>query len=329
MRAGRTLFLVLLGVLASHCMRAVIRRIRLLEESIRDQVLGVVAVTLVFSCICSVAESTFIHATGTTVPAEERLGFALLNLRIAFNAFVSLFLWNTIYVLLHYIGKARRQETDKLRLQNTVKELELRRIKSQINPHFIFNSLNSIRALVDEDPDRAREAVTALGNILRISLQSGQRETVQLQRELGIVRDYLALQHIRFEDRLKVEYVIDPATLNLPVPVMMLQTLVENAVKHGIGRRVNGGLVRILSRMRGDRFELVVQNTGHLNRTGRHSGFGCSSTMERLSILYGNDASFSIEEKSEGLVEALVVMPVAQTRFAIDESPAALSRGAA
>ncbi|MCG7860112.1 histidine kinase, partial [Flavihumibacter sediminis] len=100
----------------------------------------------------------------------------------------------------------------------------------------------SIRALIDENPSRARDAITELSNILRSSMQSEKSETVPLEKELNIVRDYLALEHIRFEDRLKVEYQIDEDTLDQPIPPMMLQTLVENAIKHGIGKQMKGGV---------------------------------------------------------------------------------------
>ena len=115
-------------------------------------------------------------------------------------------------------------------MEALVKSLELNTIKAHINPHFIFNALNSIRALIDENPQRARNAITELSNILRSSMQTEKMETVPFERELNIVKDYLALENMRFEDRLKVEYDIDEDTLNQPVPPMMLQTLVENAI---------------------------------------------------------------------------------------------------
>lgn len=150
-------------------------------------------------------------------------------------------LWFLIYIVYHYLEN-RKDQLDRLKLESTVKELELKTIKSHINPHFIFNSLNSIRALVDENPERARTAITELSNILRSSMQAEKSETVSLQRELDIVTDYLALEHMRFEERLKVELDIDQDTLTQQVPPMMLQTLVENSIKHGISKLVNGGL---------------------------------------------------------------------------------------
>jgi LytS/YehU family sensor histidine kinase len=190
-----------------------------------------------------------------------------------------------------------------------VKELELKTIKSHINPHFIFNALNSIRALIDENPIRARRAITELSNILRSSMQSEKLETVPFEKELNIVKDYLALEHIRFEERLRIEYCIDENTLHQPVPPMMLQTLVENAIKHGIGKEVNGGVVKVVSDFRDNFHELIVQNSGHLNGAGNPDGFGISSTKNRLFLLFGDRAKFEICQQNE-LVEVRIMIPV-------------------
>jgi LytS/YehU family sensor histidine kinase len=235
----------------------------------------------------------------------------LLALNNSLSFFVYYFIWNTIYFMYHYISKSRKQQLDTLRLESLVKELELQTIKAHINPHFIFNSLNSIRALVDENPERARNAVTELSNILRSSLQSEKMETVSLEKELSIVKDYLALENMRFEDRLKVIYDIDEDTLDQPVPPMMLQTLVENAIKHGISKQINGGVVKVISDFKNDYHELVVQNTGYLNgyKSGGE-GFGLSSTTNRLGLLYGDKARFEIKQMTPSLVEAKVLIPV-------------------
>jgi len=191
-----------------------------------------------------------------------------------------------------------------------VKELELKTIKAHINPHFIFNALNSIRALIDENPARARTAVTQLSNILRSSLKVEKGETVNFNEELKIVKDYLALENMRFEDRLKVEYDVDEDTLNQQVPPMMLQTLVENAIKHGISKQVEGGVVKIISDFKDDYHLLAVQNTGHLNGHIKNGGFGIASTQDRLQLLYGQKAHFEIKQLNPTLVEAKVLIPV-------------------
>lgn len=215
--------------------------------------------------------------------------------------------WTMIYFLWHYFQKDQQYKLDKLRMESLVKELELRTIKSQINPHFLFNALNSIRALIDENPRRARTAVTELSNILRSSMQVEKVETVSMENELNIVRDYLALEHIRFEERLKVTYDIDPETLELPVPPMMLQTLVENAIKHGISKSVHGGFLNISSHISGLQHEITIQNTGQLCKTSHDGGgFGLQSTRQRLGLLYKEKASFNIYNINNKIVEAKV-----------------------
>ncbi len=227
---------------------------------------------------------------------------------IIFN-FILIALWLLIYMVWHYLVRNRKDEVDKLNLEKTVKDLELKTIKSHINPHFIFNSLNSIRALVEENPKRARTAITELSNILRSSLQVEKMETVPLQKELDIVNDYLALEQMRFEERLKVEMEIDYNTLNQPVPPMMLQTLVENAIKHGISKRINGGVIKIISRFTDNDFELIVQNTGTLE-INADDGFGFKSTRDRLKFLCNGKASFKIKETGGNKVEAKIIMPL-------------------
>ncbi|NML36566.1 histidine kinase [Chitinophaga sp. G-6-1-13] len=227
-------------------------------------------------------------------------------------SFATSFIWWVIYFIWHYIDRTRTSQVDRLKLESTVKELELKTIKAQLNPHFIFNALNSIRALVDENPPRARTAITELSNILRSSMAIEKAETVSLENELNIVKDYLALEHIRFEERLQVRYEIDPDTLELQVPPMMLQTLVENAIKHGISRIVSGGTVFISSRLKGMEHEITIENTGQLvekNMVNSH-GFGLESTRQRLSLLFGNRATFDIRNKDEATVEARVMMPL-------------------
>ncbi len=309
----RLMVYLALGVTLSHMMRFVINRADILIKPIEHQILGFVFITFVFSFAVGIGEScllTYFDLLHDS-PGEKSIGFSKLILSSAFNSFIYLFIWNCIYYIYHYVQKSRRQQVDTLKLETLVKELELKTIKSHINPHFIFNALNSIRALIDENPMRARDAITELSNILRSSMQSDKLETVPFERELSIVKDYLALEYIRFEDRLRVEYEIDEDTLNQPVPPMMLQTLVENAIKHGISKQMGGGIVRIISDFKLNHHELVVQNTGHLNGSYNLDGFGLTSTHDRLHLMFGEKANFTICEIDEHTVEAKVILPVA------------------
>ncbi len=219
-------------------------------------------------------------------------------------------IWMLIYIVYHYVEKNRNDQFDRLKLETTVKELELKTIKSHINPHFIFNSLNSIRALVDENPKRARRAITELSNILRSSMQAEKAETVTLERELDIVKDYLALEQMRFEERLKIEFEIDEDVLQQPVPPMMLQTLVENAIKHGISKQIKGGLVRVIAAFKSNDLVLLVQNTGQLSSSPNGEGFGIKSTQDRLNLMYQGKAVFEIRNLDTNMVESKVSIPV-------------------
>ena len=219
------------------------------------------------------------------------------------------FVWISIYILWHYIEFTNKEEIKKVKLETLIKELELKTIKSQINPHFIFNALNSIRALVDEEPKRARQAITELSNILRSSIQADKVEITTLEKEIAIVKDYLALEYIRFADRLKIIYDIDEITLLNQIPPMMLQTLVENAIKHGLGKQTGDCIINIVSKFEDNKLVLKVINTGILQPSD-NNGFGLNSTKERLNILYGGEAQFQIYQCEKNQVTAKLVIPI-------------------
>ncbi|HEY6083252.1 MAG TPA: histidine kinase [Chitinophagaceae bacterium] len=304
---SRVLLMSVVGIIITHLLRTVILRYKLLQIPNRKLLISFLA--SVFICgILYFSLSEFLimrfHINSKTMTVEYGIG------RLLWNYLPTIFIWNLIYYMWHYVEKNRQGEIDKLRLEAMVKELELKTIKSQLNPHFIFNSLNSVRALVDENPQRARKAVTELSNILRSSMQAEKVEIVSLEDELSIVQDYLALENIRYEERLKVHFEIDENTLELPVPPLMLQTLVENAIKHGISKSVAGGVVNISSRINGLLHEITIQNTGHLTGDIYGDGFGLQSTRQRLELLYGKKATFKIYNKENSLVEAKVELPL-------------------
>jgi sensor histidine kinase YesM len=225
--------------------------------------------------------------------------------------------WQCIYFFYHILDRVQRMQLEQLRLAANVKEAELRALKSQVNPHFLFNSLNSLRALIDEDAPRAREAVTRLANILRYSLQSGQLETVLLKDELRAVEDYLALEQIRHEERLMVHWEIADQARDQPIPPMLLQTLVENAVKYGISTRRDGGVITISARIETSILHIRVSNPGDLTspaneasaKAGSSTGVGLRNASERLRLLYGDKATLRLIAEPAGCVTASVAVP--------------------
>ena len=307
---GRLLIFVSLGFMISNFMRYAIIRTNVLMRPLQQQLVGFILITLIFAFTIGCLESLLTQIFDLRGKQEKTFRETKIIISNTFSSFVYLFMWNCIYFIYHYIQKSRKQQVDTLKLEALVKELELKTIKAHINPHFIFNALNSIRALIDENPERARTAVTELSNILRSSMQAEKLETVPFKKELNIVQDYLALEHIRFEDRLNVKYEIDEDTLDQPVPPMMLQTLVENAIKHGISKQVNGGTIKIISDFKENYHELLIQNTGRLNGSLNQEGFGLASTQNRLHLMFGENAHFQIKEINGNMVEAKVQIPV-------------------
>jgi len=298
------------GVMITHLMRLTIRNLNLLEKKLQQQIVSFAIVSVVFAFFFGSIIVTIVHLFN--IEPEGVKDYSLLNrtIRMSYIYLLFLLIWNLIYFTYHYVEKSRQQQIDKIRLESLVKELELKTIKSHINPHFIFNALNSIRALVDENPERARTAITELSNLLRSSMQAEKIELTSLEKELNIVKDYLALEHIRFEDRLKVEYDIDEDTLDQHIPPMMLQTLVENAIKHGISRQIDGGIITIISDFKENHHELIVRNSGKLNGNLKGDGFGIPSTQNRLKLLYGKQASFELKDVAGNFVEAKLILPV-------------------
>jgi two-component system LytT family sensor kinase len=225
---------------------------------------------------------------------------------LEWGMFMGTGIWTIMYIRL---TEKRRQETQEVQLKLALREAELRALESQINPHFLFNCLNSIRALVLIDPPRSQDMLTRLANVLRHSLRHDRQHTVPLASEVEAVSDYLALEAVRFEERLRVQVVIDPAAAQCAIPPMLLQTLVENAIKHGIAQVSGNGDLIIRAERQGGVIRLTVENTGQLSDAPANPNqFGIANTRERLRLLYGDQASLNLNN-GNGRVIATVQIP--------------------
>ncbi len=216
-------------------------------------------------------------------------------------------LWALLYFIYHYIEKYNAS----LKYEAVKNEIELNRLKSQLNPHFIFNALNSIRALVDENPDKAKNAITQLSSILRSSLVMNKNRLTSFDEEINAVKDYLELETIRFEERLQTNICIDPASKKFQVPPLMIQTLVENGIKHGISHLKAGGKLSIETKVNDIFLTIRIRNNGQLlNGSQENSrGFGIENTKQRLKLLYGNQASFKITNEDSDTVLTEIILP--------------------
>jgi hypothetical protein len=205
-------------------------------------------------------------------------------------------IWMGMYFGLTSVRDGHRAMLRQSELAHALKVAELRVLKSQLNPHFLFNSLNSVRALIADDPTGAQKAVTQLARTLRYTLTAGQEEVVSLERELEIVADYLELESLRLGERLHIERTISVEARVAHIPVMLLQTVVENAIKHGIAELPEGGVLRISAEVREGALLIEVENPRPAtpSRSPSH-GVGLRNAAERLRLLFGSAGALDLD----------------------------------
>jgi len=227
--------------------------------------------------------------------------FALLSDKLWLQAMVWLSAPIVVGIALK-VWNALRTEMSLEEQKRLVLEARLDALQRQINPHFLFNTLNSVAALVRTQPEAARRITIKLANILRALLKEQHDSYVPLREELKFTDDYLDIEVVRFgADKLRVEKEIDPRTLEVLVPSILLQPLIENSIKHGLEPRIHGGTVTLRSRLEGDRIAIEVADDGvgintrsHSSLRGSGAGIGMKNVQERLEVLYGNQARFNV-----------------------------------
>jgi signal transduction histidine kinase len=203
-------------------------------------------------------------------------------------------------------NEARERTLRATQLEARLAEAKLGALKAQLRPHFLFNTLNAISAFMENDPKTARRMTAHLGDLLRRSLESSERQEVPLSEELSTVDDYLAIQEIRFEGRLEVAREVDPDVLSVPVPSFLLQPLVENAIEHGHADRI-----RLSARRRNGSLEIQVSDDGvGLEASSNGNGLGLKNTAARLEALYGDRAHLELRSGSRSGVDVTVTLPL-------------------
>ena len=232
-----------------------------------------------------------------------------------FQAALVVSLWCAAFLSANEVRRRRVAETETLRLALEAQVAQFRALRSQLNPHFLFNCLNSLRELIDEDSARAKQVVNRLSDLLRYTLRADRVETVSFKEELRAVEDYLSLEKVRFEERLRVSFDIDPATFDEKLPPMILQTLAENGVKHGIAQLPAGGNLSIVAHVVDGKLRVSVTNSGTLALTADGtSAVGLENARERLRLMYGEKASLTLTALGESNVCAAVVIPASSNR---------------
>ncbi|OXG00896.1 hypothetical protein B0A64_19820 [Flavobacterium araucananum] len=219
-------------------------------------------------------------------------------------------IWVLAYHLYHYSRLEIETVKENARLTVIIKEAQLNNLSAQLNPHFFFNSLNNIKFLVLENPDSARRAIDLLSELLRNSLNSNISRLIPLSDEINLVRDYLELEKIRFEERLQIKIEINPKVSKGLILPLSIQSLVENAIKHGIEKRKSGGFITLKIEEENNFLKISVQNSGKLSQEINHSGIGLNNLKERLLLQYNGNASFEMNQLEDDTVLATIIIPL-------------------
>ena len=295
------------GLLLSHLWHGVLRRYGWAANGVRWK--RIVPSLILLAIIQTASVTAAFHVM---YPPDVLRGLAWLPgaLLFWFGVFLT---WTVFYFTALSLRRASRFEAEALRLEVLAKDAQLRALQAQVNPHFFFNSLNSVRALIFEDREAAAHMIDQLANLMRHALQSSQHATVPLSAELDAVRAYLAIEQCRFEDRLRVSFAIEisaPDLDHVRVPPMALQTLVENAVKYGVETSADGGDIRITAlRSAGiDALRIEVANTGELRSASGSTGIGLRNARQRLQLACGEHASLELRQQA-GWVYATIHLP--------------------
>lgn len=299
------MFEALFCLLLTHTYRNYINQRRWLAMSLAKLIPNVLGAVLIMSVVIYFLRMPVSYALGL-FSVQKPFSPEVIISGIAFYTII-FFLWSILHFIYNYFERYNKS----LKLEASVKEIELNNLKSQLNPHFIFNALNSIRALVDENPTKSKEAINQLSSILRNSLVTEKKGLTSFDEEMKLVKDYLGLESIRFEERLKTEFDVDPESKDFLVPSLMIQTLVENGIKHGISKLTEGGLVQIKTRVDGDHLKIYVRNSGTfvINGHKKDGGLGLENTRQRLKLIYGDDASFRILSEKDNFVLTEIIIP--------------------
>jgi len=310
-----------LGAALTHMLRGVLRRrawARLPLRALAPRILGLalllslpLAAITNYMSIAALWTPEQLDIQNVHIPSgiihQARGVILVLDVTVLF------IVWAVLYLTITALRDQRSAALRQSELTRALQLAELRLLKSQLNPHFLFNSLNSVRALIAEDPAGAQKAVTQLARTLRYTLTAGREEFVTLARELEIVEDYLALESLRFGDRLRIERDLAPEAMGVQVPVMLLQTVVENAIKHGIAELPAGGDLRIVAALRGGTLHIDVENTrpeeNERKLRSKGEGVGLDNAAERLRLLFGAKAKLDLDLSRVEVAVARIRIP--------------------
>ncbi len=298
---GTGIFLVL-----THLQRHLSHQYRWLDLPLGRLALLVLAYNALASIICQLLVCVFMLSIGLFTWQEFSFGYLVMY---AANGLVILSFWSTIYFAFQAIRRWKEKEVEAWKLQASLKEAELQAIRSQLNPHFLFNSLNNIRSLVLEDQGKAREMITRLSAMMRYVIGYNRNNLVPVAEELEFLDNYVALEKIHFEEKLQFSSQVDAAVKQAAIPPLGIQLLVENAIKHGIGTQLDGGRIHLSLHRQNGHLQVQVENTGTLPTALTPAGIGIERLLERVGHSLEQPGTFVLAQTSEHHVTATLTLP--------------------
>lgn len=304
-----------LGVAVTFLLRLYLKRaIRFDGFGIKELIKVLVSflfASLLFAVLNFIFGYVYVEFGPALTPSElqmfkyhDNVGIQVLNSLFLIGA------WTVTYLVIKLLLKLNRDRIERLELNTHLKQAQLNTLKGQINPHFMFNSLNNIRGLMLEDVEKSREMLTKLSEILRFSLTQNSSNAISVREELEMVDNYIDLSKIQFENRLEFFKNLDEDTLDLQIPPMVIQLLVENATKHGISNLKKGGAIVLNIKKEKEHLVIEVRNTGKLKIAKDSTQLGLKNIQQRLNLLYADRASFNLNEISNEVV-ATIKIPLA------------------
>lgn len=259
------------------------------------------------------------------LPLFDKLIWRILNLEWIFVDFIFYFLTVASYIAFEYQRNSNEKEKLILQLETRLAQAQLQALRMQLHPHFLFNTMNSISTLIlKSEIQKANSMLVSFSEFLRITLEENGSQVVPLEKELLFIESYLEVEKIRFQDKLNVEMKINPSTRNIKVPNLILQPLIENAIKYAVAPKKSNGFVSITTKLNDDKLLILIKDNGPginddfpIDYKGK--GIGIKNTKERLNKLYGNQASINFENIKDGGLLITLKIPLLKNHNSIED----------
>lgn len=259
-------------------------------------ILLVLLCAVIFGAAWTAIEGVYVYLTNA---AFNLTNYLARSPRVTLDYAMTLTAWSALYLGVKSWLSWQKERENALQSSAFANKAQLEMLRYQLNPHFLFNALNSIRASVDEDSVRAKQMITQLSEFLRYSLLGESEKKIPLRDELEAVRNYLAIEKIRFEDKLSVEFDIEQKSENFKVPCFLLNPLVENAIKHGLQTSSKPLKINISANIFDNKLILEVSNSGKLKKDLNGNGIGLKNVRERLEKLFGENGKFELKQEND------------------------------